>query len=343
MVFLLSACIVDHPFQRSGKPAVYLYAILMKQGLKTLLLKLLLFLVSVCLFFIWIEYEARQIPNSYSQKKKLIESQLDSIKILVLGSSNGYKDVDPAQFTCKGFNFCNSSQTLFYDSRLCLKYIDRLPQLTGVIIIFSHISLHFELTGTPDNWRGYFYYRYFGIRHPSVSLFDPKAFSYTALYSRIAISDFIFQRLDLKNQMGDIQPSGWEKAPLPGDPDIISDSVAFSRLKFHLTLIKQKNLSLNVRYLEEMLSELRKRNIEVYFITPPVSETYYRFINPDLDEENRRIINDLCLKYNVEYFDYFRDRRFTKGDFYDNDHLNYKGAEKFSKILNRDFISGICK
>jgi hypothetical protein len=54
-------------------------------------------------------------------------------------------------------------------------------------------------------------------------------------------------------------------------------------------------------------------------------------------------MNDLCLKYNAEYFDYFKDSRFTKGDFYDNDHLNYIGAGKFSRILDQDIVSKICQ
>jgi hypothetical protein len=39
-------------------------------------------------------------------------------------------------------------------------------------------------------------------------------------------------------------------------------------------------------------------------------------------------------KYHVAYFNFLRDSRFVTADFYVSDHLNARGAEKFSKILN---------
>jgi len=315
----------------------------MKQGVKELLLKIALVLLPVAFFYGWIEIKAREIPNSYRLKKELIESQLDSIRILVLGSSNTYKAIDPALFSCRGFNLGNSSQSLYYDNRLCLQYIDRLPQLKAVIINFAFISLFFELNESPDGWRDYFYYHYYGIRHPELNLIDPRTFSYTALYSRIVLSDFIFHRLDTKKQTGDIQSSGWEKAPLLEDPTILSDPVGSARLKFHMTLINRRNLTRNINYLEELISKLKKRNIGVFLVTSPVCETYYKFVDPAMDRENHEIINTICRKYDLRYFDYFRDDRFSKEDFYDNDHLNWIGAEKFSKILDKDIVSNICQ
>jgi hypothetical protein len=315
----------------------------MKRGLKELILKLLLFLLPIAFFYGWIEIKAREIPNSYRLKKQMIESRMDSIRILVLGSSNTYKAIDPALFSCKGFNLANSSQTLFYDDKLCLKYISRLPQLKAVIMNFSFISFFFEISDTPDNWRDYFYFHYYGIRHPGMNLVDPKTFSYAALYSRIILSDFIFHRLDTTKQTGDIQSSGWEKAPVAEDPLTISDSAGSARLKFHMTLIDRKNVARNIGYLNELISELKKRNIKVFLVTSPVCETYYKFVDPSMDRENHVIINGLCKKYDLRYFDYFRDDRFGKEDFFDNDHLNRNGAEKFSSILDKDIVSGVCR
>ena len=44
-------------------------------------------------------------------------------------------------------------------------------------------------------------------------------------------------------------------------------------------------------------------------------------------------IKILSSKYNVKYFNYFFDERFTDVDFVNSDHLDAYGAEKFTKIL----------
>jgi hypothetical protein len=49
-------------------------------------------------------------------------------------------------------------------------------------------------------------------------------------------------------------------------------------------------------------------------------------------------IKQITEKYGVPYFNYLRDDRFTEEDFVNSDHLNNKGAEKFSYILNEDVV-----
>lgn len=50
-----------------------------------------------------------------------------------------------------------------------------------------------------------------------------------------------------------------------------------------------------------------------------------------------KLIDSLANEYNLKYFDYMKDKRFNKEEyFYDGDHLSEVGAEKFSKILKQD-------
>jgi hypothetical protein len=41
-------------------------------------------------------------------------------------------------------------------------------------------------------------------------------------------------------------------------------------------------------------------------------------------------------KYHLSYFNHFKDDRFVEDDFWDDDHLNDVGAEKFTRILNEE-------
>jgi hypothetical protein len=305
-------------------------------------IRFMIILLPFLVVFLVIEYKASRLPNSYAQKKHSLREQAQAINVLVLGSSHAFDDINPDFFSCKGYNLSNVSQSHFYDTRLCLNYLDRLPHLKGVIVTVSYFSLFYELNDLPEGWRDYFYYRYFGIRYPSLDLSDPKIFSYTALYTRDFISAMVFSKLNNKDEFGDIQPNGWKKVPAPSDSNAISDSTGHEHALFHNSLVRMKNLKANVRYLRELLTELHKRNIRVCFVTPPVYQTYSRYLNPFILQANQNIIRELCREFNAEYFNYFNDPLFLKSDFSDNDHLNIAGAEKFSRILDRDFVSKCC-
>jgi hypothetical protein len=194
----------------------------------------------------------------------------------------------------------------------------------------------------PEGWRDYFYYRYFGIRFPVLDLTDPKIFSYTALYTRDFISAMVFSKLNNKDEFGDIQWNGWKKVPTPSVSAAISDSTGHEHALFHNSLVRMKNLKANVAYLRELLTELRKRNIHACFVTTPAYRTYSKYLNPFILQANQNILGKLCREFDAEYLDYLNDPRFLKSDFSDNDHLNIQGAEKFSRILDHDFVSKCC-
>jgi hypothetical protein len=310
--------------------------------MKKFCLRLLIVLLPFLAVFCIIEYRASRLPTSYLQKKKQLELREDSIKVLVFGSSHGLDDINPQFFSCKGFNLSNVSQSFFYDTRLCLKYLDRLPHLRGVIFTVSYFSFYYELNEIPEGWRDYFYYRYFGIRHPALDLTDPKAYSYAALYTRDFINAMVFSRLNEKEEFGDIRPNGWKCVSAPADSFAVSDSTGRRNALFHTSLIRMDNLEKNLRYLRELIAELRKRDIRVCFVTSPVYKTYSAYLDPSILQMNRTVLRGLCSETGATELDYMDDVRFVKTDFSDNDHLNSTGAEKFSKILDADFVRKAC-
>lgn len=50
-------------------------------------------------------------------------------------------------------------------------------------------------------------------------------------------------------------------------------------------------------------------------------------------------IRALTERHGLEYYNYLKDERFGVEDFQDGDHLNTKGAEKFSLILKDEVIA----
>lgn len=314
----------------------------MKAQVGLFLKKLTLILLPFLVLFIWTEYKARQLPNSYAVKKKDFERVQDSVEVLVFGSSHALKGIDPSFFSCKGFNFSNSSQTLVHDAWICEHYLDHLPGLKAVIFDISYISFWFDLRLSPESWRDYFYYHYFGMKEADLDLCSPPAFFYSAMYTKGMVNDIIFNRVDSKKEFGDIKPGGWERTEAPSDSATISEQSGLQRVRLHESLRKQESFIRIMPLFERTLDELRQRDLGIFFVTPPVYRTYYDQLDPVKEKENREIIDALCRKYGVVYIDYSKDPRFQKGEFSDNDHLNRIGAAKFSRILNEEMLSPFC-
>ncbi|WP_017810406.1 hypothetical protein [Clostridium saccharoperbutylacetonicum] len=57
-----------------------------------------------------------------------------------------------------------------------------------------------------------------------------------------------------------------------------------------------------------------------------------------MKEEFYSIINKVKEQYSFQFLDYFNNKLFEDSDFYDVSHLNEIGAEKFTRILNKDII-----
>lgn len=98
----------------------------------------------------------------------------------------------------------------------------------------------------------------------------------------------------------------------------------------------------NTRYEYEIIFEkyllfLKENNIKPIVVICPTS-IYYR---KHFDKSNKKavfynIINRFKKIYNFQVIDYFDGRLFNESDFWDYSHLNGKGAEKFTKILNNE-------
>ena len=89
---------------------------------------------------IGMEIAAEAIPNSYTYKREYMETHGGEIKTLILGSSNAYDGLNPAELPA-AFNLANSSQTLEDDYRLLARYIEGMDSLETVIIGLGYHSL----------------------------------------------------------------------------------------------------------------------------------------------------------------------------------------------------------
>ncbi len=284
------------------------------------------------------------MPNSFNVKKIYLENNLDSIQVLILGSSESLFGLNPRYFRFKTFNLAAESQSLYYDKELTLKYLDRMPQLNVVIISIAYFSLWYELFAAVENWRDYFYYKYYGIKSNDKKIFDLKQISYIDLYGidfaqNSFRKNFTIRWVGFPDENGWINPTGSnDSTPTKTYPNSMSDSAVISKMNSYKKVMKDEFFENNKSYLDTLLTVLNSKWILPVIITTPVYKTYLNYIDYDKYRIINNELNQLCKKYNCIYLNYFEDKRFNYNDFEDSDHLGPVGAKKLSKILDEKII-----
>ena len=94
----------------------------------------------------------------------------------------------------------------------------------------------------------------------------------------------------------------------------------------------------NIKILDDYLTFCEENNIRPVMFMVPVTEKYISKFNPTLLEEFYILVEQALSKHpDARFLDGSKWDGLTYADFYDHEHLNVYGAEKFSAYLN-DFI-----
>ena len=84
---------------------------------------------------------------------------------------------------------------------------------------------------------------------------------------------------------------------------------------------------------------VKKNNINLLLISPPVSTCYNLKLHTDQYSEMVRLSDSIASEYmNCTYVNMMQDSLFKKNDFHNADHLNDSGASKLSVMVN-NFLS----
>ncbi len=315
-------------------------------GIKKFVFKILLFTIPWAIAWCVLEHKLSQIPNSYSKKRASLEKQTDSIQALFLGTSHTYHGVNPDYFSCYGFNLADYLQTIYYDKRLTLKYIDKMPRLKVVGIEVCYFSLYYQLRHHPvESWRDYFYSQYWGINYKDLPVGELKRYSKVALYTPEKVKEYVRSgfKVDLAPNLTGKGYMPLDTLPTGKENLMLTSAEGRTRIKLWQETIDTTQYAAIVSDLEDFVKELRRRKIEVFFINTPCLPVVTTLCDPRILQKNKTAIDDLCTRYNCRYFDYFTDNRFGANEFSDVDHLNLTGARHFSEVINTEVLGNYIK
>ncbi len=196
----------------------------------------------------------------------------------------------------------------------------------------SYFSLFASLETGVENWRVQNYNIYYRIGNPiKLEILNTKGIKTMTKVFDFYLSGRNLIRADSlgwgpKNEgvnIEELQISGMEAAGRQTEEN------------FNLLSFQAKNV-------KKIIQIARRNKWKVILVTPPAYNSYVANLNKKQLDLTISHLEKLDQDFdNVFYFNFLQTNSFTPTDFYDADHLNQIGANKFSRILNKKISTEI--
>ena len=294
----------------------------------------LLFSAPVIISMLIMEVLLRRIPNNYSYKKNYLEKHSNEIETLFLVSSHAYYAINPDYMLFNSFNSAHIAQSLDYDIEILKKYEKQMDKLKYIVVQIDYSSLYNRLEIGIENWRIKNYNIYYGLNRSFNSKDNFEILNGKLLENSKRIVKFYWRN------KSDISCNilGWGiQHNSKNNQDLFTTGKAAA--KRHAK--KQKSFfNGNVAIVNEIIAVAKSKKVKVIFYTSPAYKTYSSQWNREQLQKTYTTIKSIAnSNANVNYYDFLRDKSFDAKDFFDADHLNEIGAEKFSKKMDSIIIS----
>lgn len=308
-------------------------------------MKYLLFLLFPMAIILISDIALRMQNTLYKEKYEGAKISSDSIELIILGTSRATYAVNPEMFDLYTYNLANLAQSIYFDKRITLSLLPELPKLKYVFISIDYHSLAFSSQFNRDIWS---YYGN-GIKYKKTNYFfanlSPTLFGYTpkvayAMHKKRLINRWKYGKdivdFEIQDGVNIYKPAIKGYIAFEGRDTTSFTQEAFEILSKSATEIIEKSDEKEeiVADLEHFVEVLLANDVTPVLITPPTYSGYNEHLNPLYIKENVEVCTRIANKYGVEYWDFLNSDRFAIDDFYDMEHLNRKGALKFSTMLN---------
>ena len=317
--------------------------------MKKFILKTIFFLLPILVLAVIMEVALRAIPNDYKQKRSYMDSHLDEIEVLVLGSSHSLYGINPKYFSQKTYNMAYVSQSLDLDYKILEKYGNEFKNLTVIIVDISYFSLYSTLETGPEPWRAKNYNIYYDIStSKATNNFEVLTNKLDINYSRMKL----YYTKKIKNDKAFIDSTftakmydGWISLKPAKTTDDLEETGVAAAGRHTYDITERSRVEIHdeqTNVLGKIVDWSKQKKVKVVFVTTPTYKTYYNRINAAQWDNTYKVIEDICRKNsNCRYINLLKNEGnlFTEKDFSDADHLSETGAEKMSKLINEFLIS----
>lgn len=254
-------------------------------------------------------------------------------EMFATGMSYTSVGLDSTKFKRKLFNFAKASQDLYYDYQIAKFAISasQRGKICYALIGLAPYTFHYDLSKTlNENWR---------LIHYLVALNDLHNFHLPAEKCRKLFREsFLAAELDIeKLNLNNVNLDKVEMANLDFKDRLTTRDRAEVWSKESRTFLETRDE--NIKILNDYLTLCEKNNIRPIIFLPPMCEGYKKYFSKEKLDEFYQILEDAMKKFpDAIFVDGWKISQFTDEDFFDPDHLNLAGAEKFSEILNNIIV-----
>ena len=300
--------------------------------MKNFVLRLFVFSIP---FWMSIPIELSVRENTYKAKSEYIDKNKDDIELLILGSSQINKGLNPVDLDLLTAPLSNDGSTLNIDYLLFERYFSELPELKCVIFEISYHSLE-DRKG--NNWnKNHLFYHYYKVNNygkkPSLSEHflvssNPKLYlmRYFTPLSNLEDSKY--------NELGFVLNSTSRFGKYDYDIEKIEETSMKEYMNRRHTAINMDNYQSNSKLIDEAIKTCIKNNVKVVLVSPP---KHYLYNNQMVAEKLIRR-NDFFDKYkdvqDVYILNYEEAYEMKTELFLNEDHLNLEGSKIFTLELN---------
>jgi len=278
----------------------------------------------------------RKTPNEYAAKDKYLKENSNRVDVLYLGSSHIYFGLNPEVSKYKAYNASYISQSINLDWLILNKYKENWKNLKFIVLPADYISMYSTLSTTDDSWRIKNYNLYYGFNIGSNPSNYFEIFQGKFKDNIKKINEFYFEKKHpeiVSNNLGfgiSYTYSSRKDIAKTSNEAIKRHSVDIDKRDY------QNNFKENLTAIDDIVDFAIKKKIKVIFISTPVSKEYFNYSNNPQLKNSLEVFKNLAKEKPETCFhiDYMQNKEFTDDDLYDGDHLNNRGAQKLTHLLD---------
>lgn len=271
------------------------------------------------------------MPNTYRMKSAAMAAAAPELQTIVLGASHSLMGINPALLSTKAYNLAGVSQTLDIDCALLATYLPRTPRLQCVMVC-ADAGILFDppLSQGVESFRCTYY-----------NLYTPVPYIGTWPHFALETASYTGAKEKIKSWFRGEGPQTDARGFYTGYTPDLSDTTAFNaerateRTTYHLRE-GFKHLDNNRIRLYKLYELCQKHDLRFILITTPTHPLYQDALPDSACTAVKATLDEFRDRTGALVLDYSSDKRFTTADFYDLDHLNTRGAAKFTRILSKE-------
>lgn len=299
------------------------------------------FFIPIIILYIIAELLVLNIPTNYKINSIYFNENKNELELIALGSSQMDGAINPEFIDKPSICLASSSQHHNLDFTILKQLMASTKKLKYVVLELS--NSHLELPHNSSNfWKNSVYLKYYKVNAFDRNTYFKDELIYIAnpdLYSRMLTDYYLKDNYD-----SDFNKYGYRTNSFKGsfpindyNEEIISKLVTSPNQQENLKIFKK-----NTSYLFSMLDYIYKQSLQAIICTLPLYKTYTSKMNRSIVKRRDSIISVIKKRYpNVIFLESETDTiNFNVKDFNNANHLNPKGAEKFTLILN-DLVNNL--